>query len=47
MVDEYDFPKAERCRFFRQDAILAPPVHLDREVLVFLTAPVDARDVLE
>jgi len=43
MKDEYDFSKAERGRFFRRDAVLAPPVHLDPEVLSFLTARAEAR----
>jgi hypothetical protein len=43
MKDEYDFSKAERGRFFRQDAVLAPPVHLEPEVLDFLTARAQAR----
>jgi hypothetical protein len=43
MKDEYNFAKAERGRFFRQDAVLAPPVHLDPEVLAFLTARAAAR----
>ena len=43
MKDEYDFSKAERGRFYRQDAVLAPPVHLDAEVLAFLTARAAAR----
>ncbi len=43
MKDEYDFSKAERGRFFRQDAILAPPVHLEPEVLAFLSARAEAR----
>ena len=38
MKDEYDFSKAERGRFYRQDAVLAPPVRLRPEVLAFLTA---------
>lgn len=36
--NEYDFSKAERGKFYRPDAVLAPPVHLDPEVLAFLTA---------
>jgi hypothetical protein len=36
MKDEYDFSKAERGRFYRPDTILAPPVHLDADVLAFL-----------
>jgi len=43
MKDEYDFSKAERGRFFRPDAVLAPPVHLDPEVLAFLAARARAR----
>jgi hypothetical protein len=43
MKDEYDFSKAERGRFFRQDAIPSPPVHLDPEVLAFLIARAQAR----
>jgi hypothetical protein len=35
--DEYDFSGAERGRFYREDAVLVPPVHLDPEVLAFLT----------
>jgi hypothetical protein len=43
MKDEYDFSKAERGRFFRPDVVLAPPVHLDPEVLAFLTIRAEAR----
>jgi hypothetical protein len=43
MKDEYDFSNAERGRFFRQGAVLAPPVHLDPEVLAFLSARAQAR----
>ncbi len=35
MKDEYDFSKAERGKFYRRDAVLVPPVHLDPEVLAF------------
>jgi hypothetical protein len=45
MKDEYDFSEAGRGRFHRPDAILAPPVHLDREVLAYLTARAEARGV--
>ena len=45
MRDECDFSKAPRGRFYRQDALLAPPVHLDPEVLAFLTARGAARGV--
>jgi hypothetical protein len=43
MKDEYDFSKAERGRFYRKDAALAPPVYLDPEVLAFLAARAQAR----
>jgi hypothetical protein len=43
MKDEYDFSNAERGRFFRKGATLAPPVHLDPDVLAFLTARAAAR----
>jgi hypothetical protein len=45
MKDEYDFSNAERGRFFRLDAVLAPPVHLDADVLEFLTARAAARGI--
>jgi predicted HicB family RNase H-like nuclease len=43
MKDEYDFTKAERGKFFRRDAQLIPPVHLDPEVLSYLAARAEAR----
>ena len=45
MKDEYDFSKAERGKFFREGARLVPPVHLDPEVLDYLTARAEARGV--
>ena len=45
MKDEYDFSKAERGKFSRPDAVLAPPVHLDPEVLGFLRARAHARGI--
>jgi hypothetical protein len=45
MKDEYDFSKADRGRFHRPGATLAPPVHLDPEVLAFLIARAEARGV--
>jgi hypothetical protein len=45
MRDEYDFSKAERGKFHRPDAVLAPPIHLEPEVLAFLTARAQARGV--
>ncbi len=38
MKDEYDFSNAERGKFYRPDAQLIPPVHLDPEVLSYLAA---------
>ena len=45
MKDEYDFSAGQRGRFYRKDAILAPPVHLDPEVLDFLTPRAAARGI--
>jgi hypothetical protein len=45
MKDEYNFSKVERGKFYRADAIFVPPVHLDPEVLAFLTARAQARGV--
>jgi hypothetical protein len=43
MNSEYDFSNAQRGRFFRQDAVLAPPIHLEPEVLAFLSQIAQAR----
>jgi len=45
MKDEYDFSKAERGRFHRPGAELRPPVHLDADVVAFLTARAAARGI--
>ena len=45
MREEYDFSKAERGKLHRPSLILTPPVHLDPEVLAFLTARAAARGV--
>jgi hypothetical protein len=45
MKDEYDFSNVERGRFHRPNAVLIPPIHLDPEVLSFLTARAQARGV--
>ena len=37
MRDEYDFSKAELGRLYRPNPVLIPPIHLDPEVLAFLT----------
>jgi hypothetical protein len=43
--DEYDFSKAKRGKFYRQDAMLVPPVQLEPEVLAFLSERANARGV--
>jgi hypothetical protein len=45
MRDEYEFSGAERGKFHRPDAALIPPVHVDPEVLAFLSAQAEARGV--
>jgi hypothetical protein len=45
MKDEYDFRNGQRGRFLRPEAALLPPVHLDPEILSFLTARAEARGV--
>jgi len=37
MKEEYDFSKGERGKFFREAAILVPPIHLDPDVLSYLS----------
>ena len=43
MKDEYDFTGAERGKFHVKDAVLVPPVHLEAEVLAYLSARAEAR----
>jgi hypothetical protein len=43
MKDGYDFSKAERGKFFRPDAQLIPPLHLDPEVLSYLAERAQGR----
>lgn len=48
MRDEYDFSKdgkPQRGRFYREGATLVPPVHLDPEVLAFLSQRAEARGI--
>jgi len=45
MKDEYDFSKAERGKFYRPGARLAPPVHLDPDVLAVLATRARAQGV--
>ena len=37
MEDEYDFSTAARGKFFRKGARLVPPVHLEPDVLAYLS----------
>jgi predicted HicB family RNase H-like nuclease len=43
MKDEYDFSGAVRGKFYRKDAEIIPPVHLEPEVLNYLRARAEAR----
>jgi hypothetical protein len=45
MKDEYDFSTTERGKFFREGARLVPPIHLDPEVLDYLSERASARGV--
>ena len=45
MKDEYDFTNAERGKFFREGARLVPPIHLDPEVLDYLSQRAAARGI--
>jgi hypothetical protein len=45
MKDEYDFSKAERGKFYREGVPLVPPVHLEPEVLEYLTERASAEGV--
>ena len=43
MKDDYDFSNATRGKFYRENATLVPPVHLEPEVLQYLQARAEAR----
>jgi hypothetical protein len=43
MKDEYDFRGAQRGKFFKQDAVLVPPVRLEPEILRYLLERAQAR----
>ena len=45
MKDEYDFSGATRGKFARADAQLIPPIHLDADVLAYLTDRAKSRGV--
>jgi hypothetical protein len=44
MKDEYDFSNAERGKFFRPDADLRLPIHLDAEVMKYVEAIAQQRN---
>jgi hypothetical protein len=43
MQDEYDFTQGRRGKFYRKDAELVPPVHLEPDVLKYLQERAQAR----
>ena len=45
MEDQYDFSTAQRGKFFREGARLVPPVHLDPDVLDYLSGRASARGI--
>jgi hypothetical protein len=45
MKDEYDFLTAKRSKFFREGARLVPPIHLEPELLDYLSERALAREV--
>ncbi len=45
MKNRYDFSNAERGRFFREGARLVPPVHLEPEVLDYLSRRASERRI--
>ena len=45
MKQEYDFTDAKRGKFYAKDAVLVPPLHLDSDVLGYLSARAQARGV--
>ncbi len=43
MAEEYDFSMGERGKFFREGAVLSPPVYLEPAILTSLQAKAQAR----
>ena len=43
MKDEFDFTGAQRGKFYAKDAVLVPPVHLETDVLAYLSARAQVR----
>jgi hypothetical protein len=37
MRDEYDFSQGQRGKFYREGARLVPPIHLEPDILIYLT----------
>jgi predicted HicB family RNase H-like nuclease len=44
MKEEYDFSKGERGKYYREGMSLGLPVHLDEEVMRYLSALAAARE---
>ncbi len=44
MKNEYDFSKGQRGKYFCEDAELVPPVHLDADILRYLSALASERE---
>jgi hypothetical protein len=45
MQNEYDFSKAERGKFYREDVVLQLPIYLDPEVGEYLAACAKAKGI--
>jgi hypothetical protein len=45
MKDEYDFSNAERGKFYRPNLKLIPPVHLEPEILDYLSQRAKAKGI--
>jgi hypothetical protein len=43
MKKEYDFTGAERGKFYRKDATLVPPIHLEADILSYFLDRARAR----
>lgn len=43
MKKEYDFSNAVRGKFYKADARLLPPIHLDPKILSYLSERAEAR----
>ena len=44
MKKEYDLKNAVRGKFYKPNTVLAPPIHLDPDVLAWLLARAQERD---